>query len=171
MIHETVVFAMLGSLMFASKILMEVLPNIHLVGMLTVLYTVVYRAKALIPLYVYIMLNGLYSGFATWWVPYLYVWSVLWAMAMLIPKNISPTTAKIVYPAVCSLHGFMFGTIYAPGQALLFGYTPEMTLAWIVSGLGFDFVMGVSNLCVGFLIYPLSRLLIKLERKSVYSDV
>ncbi|MBO7292804.1 MAG: hypothetical protein J6V07_02600, partial [Clostridia bacterium] len=73
-----VVFAMLGSLMFCSKILMEVLPNIHLVGMLTVTYTVVFRARALIPLYIYVMLDGLFGGFSMWWYPYLYIWTVLW---------------------------------------------------------------------------------------------
>ena len=159
---------MLGSLMFASKVIMEILPNIHLVGMLTVLYTVVYRAKAIIPIYVYVFLNGLYAGFATWWVPYLYVWTVLWGMAMLIPRNIKPNIARVIYPVVCSLHGFMFGLIYSPGQALLFGYDLKMTLSWIAMGFWFDIIMGVSNLCVGFLIFPLSRLLLKLEHSSPY---
>lgn len=169
LIRAIVIFGMLGSLMFASKIIMEVLPNIHLVGMLTMLYTVVYRAKALIPIYVYIMINGLYAGFSTWWVPYLYVWTVLWGMTMLIPKNIKPNVARIVYPAVCALHGFAFGTIYAPGQALLFGYDLKMTLAWIAAGLGFDAIMGVSNIFAGMLVRPLSQVLFKLERSSPYS--
>ena len=150
---------------------MEVLPNIHLVGMLIVLYTVVYRAKALIPLYIYILLDGFFYGFPTWWVPYLYVWAVLWLFSMLIPKRIPPKAARIVYPAVCSLHGFAFGLLYAPGQALLYGYDLDMTLAWIATGVGFDITMGVSNLCVGILIYPLSQVLIKLEKKSRYSII
>ncbi|MBQ2862977.1 MAG: hypothetical protein IJE84_02265 [Clostridia bacterium] len=160
---------MLGSLIFVSKVIMEVLPNIHLVGMLTMLYTVVYRAKALIPLYVYIFLNGLFAGFATWWVPYLYIWTVLWGMTMLIPKNIKPSAARVVYPAICALHGFMFGILYAPGQALLFGYDLKMTLAWIAAGVGFDITMGVSNIFAGMLVYPLSVVLYKLEYKSAYS--
>ena len=35
-IFEMVLFAMLGSLMFCSKIILEAFPNIHLLGMLTV---------------------------------------------------------------------------------------------------------------------------------------
>ena len=34
-IREMAVFAMLGTLMYVSKIIMEMLPNIHLVGILT----------------------------------------------------------------------------------------------------------------------------------------
>ena len=44
-IREMAVFAMLGTLMYVSKVIMEMLPNIHLVGILTVVYTIVYRKK------------------------------------------------------------------------------------------------------------------------------
>ena len=44
--RETVVFAMLGAVMYASKVVMEFAPNIHLLGALTIAYTVVYRKKA-----------------------------------------------------------------------------------------------------------------------------
>ena len=154
--------------MFASDIAMDAFPNIHFVGILSVLYTVVYRVKALVPIYLYVMITGVFSGFATWWVPYIYVWTVLWGMAMLIPRKIHPTAAKIVYPAVCALHGFAFGIIYAPGQALLFGYNLEQTVAWIMSGTVFDITHGISNLAAGMLVYPLSLTLIKLEKKSRY---
>ena len=60
--RETAVYAMLGALMFCSKIIMEILPNIHLLGMLTMTYTIVFRKKALIPVYIYVLINGLYAG-------------------------------------------------------------------------------------------------------------
>ena len=85
--RDLVLFALLGSLMFVSKLLLEFLPNIHLLGMFTTAYTITYRRRALIPIYVYVMLNGLYAGFQMWWLPYLYIWAVLWAMVMLLPKN------------------------------------------------------------------------------------
>ena len=70
--RELTVFAMLGAVMYASKMLMEVLPNVHLLGTFVVAFTVVYRRKALYPIYLYVFLNGIFSGFATWWLPYLY---------------------------------------------------------------------------------------------------
>ena len=51
-IREIAVFGMLGALMYASKMLMEVLPNIHLLGVFTIAFTVVYRKKALYPIYI-----------------------------------------------------------------------------------------------------------------------
>lgn len=165
-VKEVVVFAMLGSVMYVSKILMEFLPNVHLLGMFTVTYTIVYRKKALYPLYTYILLNGIFAGFATWWLPYLYIWTVLWGAVMLLPKKIPAKVQPIVYMVVCAAHGFLFGTLYAPAQALLFGLSFKGMIAWIISGLPWDMVHGISNFCCGVLIVPLSKLLKRLEKAT-----
>lgn len=164
--QELVIFALLGALMYCSKIIMEWAPNIHLLGMFTMTYTLVYRAKGLIPIYVYVFLNGLFSGFAVWWIPYLYLWAILWGVTMLLPKKMPDKIAAFVYPVVCGLHGLAFGTLYAPAQALLFGFSFKQTIAWIVSGFPFDVIHGVSNLCAGLLILPLTKLLRKLDKKT-----
>ena len=111
-IKEIVLFGMLGGLIFALKLAMEPFPNIHLVGVLIVAITVVYRAKALYPLYLFIFIFGLYYGFSVWWLPYLYIWTVLWGAVMLLPKNMPPKIAPVVYIAVCGLHGFLYGVLY-----------------------------------------------------------
>ncbi len=165
-VQEMVIFAMLGTLMFCSKIVMEALPNIHLLGMLTMVYTLVFRKKALIPIYVYVLLNGLYAGFSLWWVPYLYLWTVLWGATMLLPRSMPKKLAVVVYPLVCALHGLAFGTLYAPAQALMFGFNGKQTLAWIVAGLPWDALHAVGNLCAGVLILPLTALLNKLLRRA-----
>ena len=161
-----VVFAMLGSLMFCSKIIMEAIPNIHLLGMFIMISTIVFRYKALIPLYIYVFINGLYAGFATWWVPYLYVWTVLWAVTMLLPRRMPRLAKRIVYPIVCCLHGAFFGVLYAPGQALLYGFGWEETLAWIAAGIPFDILHSVGDLAAGLLVLPMSELLQKLMQRG-----
>lgn len=163
-VRELCIFAMLGGIMFASKVIMEALPNIHLLGMLTVSYTLVYRKRALIPIYLYVMLDGVFSGFNFWWMPYTYIWTILWAVTMLLPNKMSRRTSCVVYPLICALHGFAFGTLYAPAQALMFGLNFEQMVAWIIAGLPFDVVHGVSNLGLGLLVLPLSELLNKLSR-------
>ncbi len=161
---EVAVFGMLGAVTFASKMLMEILPNIHLLGTFIVAITVVYRKKALYPIYIYVLLNGIFAGFATWWIPYLYVWTVLWAAIMILPKKMPPKVAPIVYAVVCSLHGFGFGILYAPAQAVIFGLNFKAMLAWIAAGMSFDVIHGISNLCCGILIVPLIKLLKNSEK-------
>ena len=158
-----IVFAMLGSLMFISKLVMEFLPNVHLLGALTMTYTLVYRSRALIPIYIYVFLNGLYAGFGLWWVPYLYLWTILWGITMLLPRKMPAKIAIPVYMVICALHGLAFGTMYAPFQALAFGLSFRQMLAWIATGFPWDVLHGVGNLVAGVLIYPLSFVLKKLE--------
>ena len=159
------VFAMLGALMFVSKIIMEILPNIHLLGLFIMVFTLTYRARALIPIYIYVFLDGLIHGFSFWWVPYLYIWTILWGVTMLLPKTMPVWLKSVVYPVVCTLHGLLFGVFYAPVQALMFGLTFEETLAWIAGGLTFDVMHAIGNFAAGLFILPLHRVLEKLENR------
>ena len=165
-LRQLIIFALLGAIMFISKIAMEGLPNVHLLGMLTITYTLVYRWRALIPIYIYVLLNGLFAGFNAWWVPYLYIWTILWAFTMILPKNMPKWLACIVFPLLCGLHGLAYGTLYSPAQAIMFGLDFKEAVAWIIAGLPFDAIHGLSNLAVGLLIYPLSTLLKKLEARK-----
>ncbi len=164
--REIAVFGMLGAVMFASKLLMEFAPNIHLLGTFIVAFTVVYRRKALYVIYTYVLLNGLFYGFAAWWVPYLYIWTVLWGAVMLLPKKMPKKIQPIVYMLVCAMHGFLFGTLYAPAQALLYGMNLKMTIAWIIAGLPWDCIHGISNFFCGILILPIISAL-RLAQKNI----
>ena len=161
-LRETIIFAMFGAMMFAIKTVMAPLPNIHPVGIFIMLLTIVYRTKALIPIYIYIALEGLFAP-GVWWFPYLYIWAILWGITMLLPKNMKPVVAAVVYPVVCGLYGLLFGVLYAPAQALMFGFTVKQTIAWISMGLYYDILHAAGNAAMGCLVFPLSRVLLKLE--------
>lgn len=165
--REITVFAMLGAIMYVSKIIMDLAPNIHLLGMFIVAYTIVYRAKALYPIYVFVFITGLFGGFATWWIPYLYIWTILWAAVMLLPKNIPPKIRPLVYMIVSACHGFLYGIMYAPTQAIVFGYNLEKTVAWIMTGLPWDITHGISNFVCGMMILPVVRILRLAEQGKI----
>ena len=138
--REITIFAMLGAVMYGSKVILEFAPNI------------------------YVLLNGLFSGFSAWWVPYLYIWTVLWGAVMLLPKKMPKAVRPFVYMIVCAVHGFLFGTLYAPVQAVLFGLNFEGMIAWIAAGLPWDFLHGISNFFCGILIVPIVSVLRLAER-------
>ncbi len=165
-VKEAAVFSMLGAVMYCSKILMEALPNIHLVGVLTVAFTLVYRKKALYPIYIFVLLTGLLSGFSTWWVPYLYIWTVLWGITMLLPKSLPKKAAPFIYMAVCGLHGLFYGVLYAPVQAIFFGLDFKGMLAWIAAGFSFDALHAAGNFIGALLVMPIAELIKKAEKYS-----
>lgn len=160
-VFEIVLFGMLGAVMFATKIVMESLPNIHLLALFIISFTIVFRWKALWPIYIYVLLDGLYHGFSTWWLPYLYVWLILWGAVMLLPKNMPKKIAPFVYCTLGALHGLLFGTLYAPMYMLIMKLDFKTTLAWIVAGFSFDLIHGISNLAVCILVIPLVKILQK----------
>lgn len=163
---ELVIFPMLGAVMYVSKILMEFLPNVHLLGAFVVAFTVVYRKKALYPIYVFVLLIGLFNGFNLWWVPYLYIWTALWGMVMLLPRNLPKKWQPVILMSVSALHGLLYGTLYAPAQALMFGLDFKGMFAWIMAGFPWDVMHGVSNFLCGILIMPIVMVL-RLAEKNI----
>lgn len=166
-LKELVAFGMLGGVMFISKLVMDALPNIHLLAMLTVAFTLTFRQKALYPIYVFVALLGVTSGFAPWWVPHLYLWGILWGVVMLLPKEMNKTAKAIVCVGICSLHGFLYGVMYAPAQALMYGMNFKAMIAWILTGIPFDITHGIGNLLAGLLIVPMERAL-NVAKKVLY---
>ena len=162
-IRDIIVFSMLGTIMFLSDLLMEALPNIHAIAMFIALFTLLYRWKALIPLYIYIALMGVYSGLALWWIPYLYVWFPLWALMMIVPKG-APDKLKFILATVfCSLHGITFGLLYTPGQAIMYGLSFEGMVSWFLVGIPFDILSLIGNFAMSFLIRPLYKVIKKIS--------
>ena len=159
-LKDIALLSLLAALMCVGDFAMEWLPNVHFVGVLIVVTTVVYRKWALLPIYVYVFIQGLLGGFSPWWIAYIYIWAILWGMVMLIPQKLSQKIKYILYVVVCALHGFMFGILYAPAQALLFGLDFKGTLAWIAAGFYFDMLHGIGNLVLGsLLIYPMTKII------------
>ena len=163
--RDIAVFSVLAAMMFLSRVGLQWIPNVHPLGLFIAATTLAYRRRALIPLYSYIMLDGVFSGFSMWWMPYLYIWLPLWGMFMLLGKLQLPAKIKApVYMIACGLHGLSFGLLYAPAQALMFGLSVQAMIAWIIAGIPFDIAHGVGNFAFGSLIIPLSLLLMRLER-------
>ena len=149
--------------MFTSKLVMEALPNIHLVGMFTMLLAITYRLKGLISVYIYVILCLAYIGFTPWWIPNLYTWAILFFITLVLPKNMPRRVAFIVYPAICSLHGLAYGILCAPVVSKPLGMSFWGT---VVAGLPFDITHAIGNLVAGVLILPLSELLKKLHKMN-----
>jgi len=156
---------MLGAIMFMSKFLMQMLPSVHLLGLFIASITLTYRAKALIPIYVFILLDVVYWGLSAWEIPKLYVWLPLWLIFMLVGKiNLPIKVQTPLYMLLCALHGLSFGALYAPVHAIMFGLNFQGMIAWIIVGLPFDIVHSISNFAAGTLIVPLALLLKRLDK-------
>lgn len=168
--RDLTTFSLLGGIMFLSKVFMQWIPNVHLLGLFIAAFTLTYRVRALIPLYVFILLDGVSQGFSIWWIPNLYTWLPLWLMFMIVGKFNLPYKIRVpLYMVLSALHGLSYGTLFAPAHALFFGLSFKGMVAWIIYGLPFDVIHCISNFAAGTMIVPLTTLLKKLDRS--YSSV
>jgi energy-coupling factor transport system substrate-specific component len=163
--RDIVLFGVFGGIMFLSKVAMLGIPNVHLLGLFIAAFTLTYRMRALIPLYIFILLSGIFYGFSIWWLPYLYIWLPLWIAFMIFGNLSLPRKIRVpIAMALCAIHGLSYGIMYAPFHALVLGFNFQAMIAWIIAGIPFDIVHGVSNLASGILVIPLASLLKKLDR-------
>lgn len=166
-IREIAIFAMLGAVMFVSKLIMEGLPNIHLLGTFIIAFTLTYRQKAIFPICAYLFANGLWEGFNLFgWLPETYIWLILWAVVMLLPKNMPSRVAPVIYMTVSALHGLLFDVFYAPAYVLFAGYDWNDLGVILLAGLPFNIFQAVGNFALGILIVPIATLLRKLDKKT-----
>ncbi len=165
-IREIAIFAMLGAIMFVSKVIMEGLPNIHLLGTLVIAYTITYRAKALFPIYAYVFANGLWEGFRPFdWLPETYIWLILWGMTMLLPKKMPTRVAPIVYMLVSAAHGLLLDIFYVPAYLLFANIPWEHLRLTLLMGIPYVALQAAGNFVLGTLIVPIATLLRKLDKK------
>ena len=152
------VMAMMGVLLTAGKEVMAFLPNFEPVTLLTVLFTLCFGGLALGAVAVFLLLEGLLYGFGTWWVMYLYIWPLLWCLTRLFRRM----DRAWQWAVFAGLYGLAFGTLCS------FTYLPvggvRMMLAWIVSGLPFDFMHAGGNFLLMLVLYkPLRGALEKIK--------
>ena len=155
---ELIVLALLGALMFAAKMALAALPNIEPVSLLVIVYTVVYGRKALYPMYV--MLEILFWGLGLWNLNYLYVWLILFFLAMVFRNMKSPWGWAILSGAF----GLSFGLLCTPVYLLTGGWA--FGLSWWVSGIPWDVVHCAGNFVIALvLVRPLAVGLTKIQNR------
>ena len=152
-VRELVTMALLTALLLGTQVALAALPNIELVSLLIVLYTLFFRWKALLMIYTFVLLEGLIYGFGHWFVIYLYVWVVLWAATMLL-KNMKD---KIGWVILLGGFGLVFGLLCAIPSLLIGGI--GLAASYFISGIPYDLVHCAGNVAVALVLFqPLYRL-------------
>ena len=151
----------MSALLIIVQIGLSFLPNIELVSLLIILFTIIYGWKTLYIIYIFVIVEGLIYGFGIWWINYLYVWTILMLIAMLFRNERSPFFWAILsgafglcFGALCSIPYFFIGGV-------------SMAVSGIISGIPFDAIHCFSNYIISLvLFYPLYHLLNMINQKD-----
>lgn len=156
---DLVLFGLLTAVLVAVQVGLAFLPNIELVTPLLILYTLFLGKKVFIPLYAFVLLEGIIWGFGMWWISYLYVWAVLVIIVLLLKK----LDSALLFAVAAAIFGLLFGTMTSLPYLFIGGW--PMFLSTVTAGLTFDFIHCAGNFAGTLLLYhPLKTLLIKLYK-------
>ena len=150
-----VILALCTAIIFVQQVAFAWLPNIELVSLLVIIYTLTFRHKVLYIIYAFVLLEGVTYGFNLWWViPYLYVWTILAGVAWLFRSMRS----SLGWAVLSGVFGLLFGALCAIPYLFIGG--PATAFAYWVSGIPFDIAHCAGNFLLCLLLWkPLYKLL------------
>lgn len=155
-----VMAAMLATLLTVAKYALDALPNIELVSLLVILYTLCFPKLVLPAVYTYIFIYGLLNGFGIWWFPQLYIWAILIGITWLCRRNTSVT----IWAVICGAFGLCYGALYAISYGVMNGGIVA-GFAWWVSGIPFDITHCIGNFAITMVLFiPLKKWLLYSHR-------
>lgn len=153
---DIALIGLLSASITAGKFALAFVPNVEVVTLLFILYTIAFGPRRILfTSVVFTTTEILIYGFHTWLLAYYFVWPTLILLSSIMKNRIN---SEYGYAALAGFFGLTFGFYFALVEALFYGYLYGLTY-WI-RGIPFDIIHGVSNyIIVLFLFKPLRRAL------------
>lgn len=157
--------ALLSAILYVSKLALDFLPNVELVSLLVILYTLVFGKETFMIVTVFNLFQMIQWGIGTWTVSYCYVWPFLCLITLLLKKLIKEEF--VIWSMVSGVFGLIFGSLFA---VLYLFIDPAYALSYWVAGLPWDVWHAVWNFILMIVLgKPLYMVLNKMKT-SVQTD-
>ena len=143
----------------AAKLALFVVPNVELVTLLVILYSIHFGKKALPAILAFVGIECLIWGLGLWVIMYLYIWPLLSIVVQIFRKQKSVWFWSIL----AGIYGLLFGALCSIPYFFIGGIRTAVT--WWIAGIPYDILHGISNFIICFILYyPLTKVLKKVER-------
>ena len=156
-VRDIAITGMMIATIEVAKNALAFIPNVELVSLLVILFTLYFGKKILFVIPAFILLEGCIYGFGLWWIMYLCVWPLLALITYIMRKQESVW----VWAIMSGSFGLAFGALCSIPYIVLSG--PKAAFAWWVSGIPFDILHCVSNFVLCMVLFkPLSKVMRKM---------
>lgn len=160
---DIALIGMMSAIVITAQVALSFLPNIELVSLLVILYTLVFGWRTLYIIYVFVAAEGLIYGFGLWFINYLYVWTVLFIIVMLFRR----LNSAFLWAVISGLFGLSFGALCSIPYFLSGGIATGFA-NW-VQGIPFDLMHGAGNFIVALILYrPLYSILTNIRKRMEF---
>lgn len=155
--RELVIMGVLTGIVFLGQVFMGFLPNVEIVTLLFILYTLVFGKKVFLDDLCLCFPGRDFYGFGLWWLNYLYVWSVQSVITWLSRKQKS----VLFWSVLSGFYGISFGALCTIPYFFISG--PAGAFAYWVSGVAYDIPHCIGNVVLCLILFrPLRSLLEKM---------
>lgn len=153
---------LLSAILLIGQMGMSFLPNIEPVTCLVIIYTLVYKKRVFPIIYTFVILEGMVFGFGIWLVSYLYIWSILAVLTLLLQKNQS----VVIWAVVAGAFGLLFGALCAIPYLIAGGL--GAAFAYWSAGIPYDIIHCAGNFTITLIIFqPVSQVLKRLYMTQI----
>ena len=146
------------ALLEASKLALDLLPNVEVVTLLFIVYTIFYGRKTILVAIGFTAIECVLKGVNVWSFMYLYIWPLLIMIVFYANKR------KVGYMFYCILSGFFglfFGMLCSIPYLFIGGW--HMAVTWWVAGIPYDIIHCGSNFVLCLLLFkPLCTIMKKI---------
>lgn len=148
-VEEIAQLAILCTLMFVSKELMNVLPNINPMALLIIFTTLNFGWKALYPVFGFVIFETVLLGPGLWTVMYFYIWPLLIVITMIFIN----TKSTFIWAVIACIFGLLFGALCSLPYIYLSGI--KAAVAYWIAGIPFDLIHGIANFFIVLFVLPI----------------
>lgn len=151
---DVALMGMMVATLEAGKMALSAAPNVEIVTLLVILYTLVFGKKTLYAVAVFVLLECAVWGIGLWTVMYLYLWPLLSLTVYMMRKIDSRWFWSIFSAAFGVMYGGLCSIVY------LFLGGPSTAFAWWIAGIPWDLFHGGANFVLMAVLYtPLRQVL------------
>lgn len=157
---------MMAAILIIAQLALAGIPNIELVSLFIIAYTRVIGVKAVFPIAVFVLVEGVIFGFSLWFINYLYVWFILMG-AVLLLRRMHHT---LLWAFISAIFGLMFGALCSIPYLFMGGF--PAALAYFISGIPFDVAHAAGNFVAALLLLgPVYRILSRILPKMGFANI
>lgn len=158
--QDLALMGMMLATLEAVKRVLAFVPNMELVTLLIILYTLYFGRRIYYVIAAFILIEGCLYGFGIWWAMYAYVWPLLAFLTYLFRKKESIW----FWSGFSGIYGFCFGALCTFPYFVIGGM--DMVISWWTAGLLYDVLHGISNFILCLILFvPLKKALAALQHR------
>ncbi|MGO1371563.1 MAG: hypothetical protein ACTHVE_06865 [Senegalia sp. (in: firmicutes)] len=148
-VRDIVLIAILSATLTASKMALSFVPNVEIVTLLFIIYTIVFGFKKTMFVSIIFSTTEIFLwGFNTWLLGYYLIWPLIVIVTGLISKT---TRNEYIYAILAGVFGLSFGLFFSITESIFYGVGYGITY-W-VRGLLFDIIHGFSNFVLVLILF------------------